>query len=86
MTLRPYNDPEYRAAKAHLAVVWVPCQLQLDGCTERATSPDHQPPLAEHRHVRGTNCCRLVPACHHCNTSSGAATGNRNRHGNALGL
>src|SRR5882672_1705931 len=28
-----------------------------------ATEADHQPPLARHRHVDGSGCCRLVPSC-----------------------
>lgn len=76
---RPYNDPEYRAMKANLARVPTPCQLRLPGCTGRATTPDHQPRIAQHTHRRGTRCCRLIPACHHCNTSDGATSGNTAR-------
>lgn len=79
MAQRPYNDPDYRAMRQALKTRNVPCQLRRPGCTGRATTPDHQPRLSEHHHVRGSGCCRLVPACHHCNVSDGAEHGNRRR-------
>ena len=79
MTLRPYNDPSYRRAKAALKRSVVSCQLQLDGCTGHATTLDHQPRLRDHQHQRGAHCCVLVPACVHCNSSDGATAGNRTR-------
>lgn len=39
----------------------------------RATTLDHDPPLAMHVHREGTGCCRLIPACESCNKSAGAA-------------
>jgi hypothetical protein len=77
-TLSPYNDPEYRAARAWLKAhpdteCWHP------NCTAPATTIDHVPALAEHHHQRGTRCCRLQPACAPCNLGSGAALGNRMR-------
>lgn len=74
--LRPYNDPEYRAAKQHLRRTHVECHF---GCGHRATTPDHVPAIMEHHHVRGTRCCQLLPACHSCNSSHGATIGNRLR-------
>lgn len=76
MILLATNDPEYRAYKRYLATHDVPCWY---GCGRRATSPDHRPRLHEHTHVRGTHCCTLHPACHPCNTSDGATSGNRAR-------
>ena len=77
--LRPYNDPEYRAMKRALKANHIDCQLRRDGCTGRATTPDHQPRISQHTHVRGSGCCQLIPACHHCNSSDGAESGNRQR-------
>jgi hypothetical protein len=77
MLLRATNDAEYRWYKQYLKTHVVACHY--DGCTSRATSPDHRPRLMEHNHVRGSGCCRLLPACAPCNTSDGATHGNRNR-------
>jgi hypothetical protein len=76
MAQRATNDPEYKAFKRYLASVHVDCWY---GCGRRATSPDHQPRLMEHTHVRGAGCCRLLPACRTCNTSDGATAGNSAR-------
>lgn len=72
MAAPAYNDPEYRAAKRWLKTHPTECHLRLDGCTGMATTLDHQPALVDHQHQRGAHCCRLVPACHHCNSSDGA--------------
>jgi len=79
MTPRPYNDGNYRRAKAALKAQPRPCALRLPGCTITATTLDHQPRLAQHTHRRGTACCTLVPACAHCNSSDGATAGNAKR-------
>jgi hypothetical protein len=76
--LRPYNDPEYRAARAWLTAnphvrCWYP------DCDAQATTIDHVPALMDHHHVRGSRCCELRPACRPCNCGSGAAAGNRKR-------
>ena len=82
MKLRPYNDPEYRRARAHLtANPGVTCWH--DGCTNPATTIDHQPPILHHTHQRGTGCCQLRPACERCNKSTGATLGNMNREPNS---
>lgn len=78
---RAYNDPEYRRLQALLKANPQPCQLRLPGCTGKATTPDHQPRLSQHHHVRGSGCCQLVPACHHCNVTDGAEQGQRIRSG-----
>jgi hypothetical protein len=76
--LRPYNDPEYRAARRWLVAnphttCWFP------GCDALADTIDHVPAIMEHTHIRGTRCCELRPACGPHNYSSGAAAGNRQR-------
>lgn len=76
---RPHNDPEYRRLKQALARTPQPCQLRLPGCTDAASTLDHQPRLMQHQHRRGTGCCKLVPACAHCNSSDGATAGNARR-------
>ena len=43
-------------------------------CRQRpATTLDHDPPLAMHRHQErnAANCCRLIPSCEQCNRESG---------------
>ena len=75
--LRAHNDPEYTRAKRALRANPQPCQLRLAGCTGLATTLDHQPRLMDHTHVRGTGCCRLVPACLHCNLSDGGSAARR---------
>jgi hypothetical protein len=80
--LRPYNDPEYRRARATLTALMtyhggtVPC---WKGCGRPATTIDHQPAILEHNHRRGTGCCTLKPSCEHCNKSHGATIGNQQR-------
>lgn len=71
----PYADPEYRAALELLARGEHRCAY----CGAVASSPDHVPAIAEHRHVRGSGCCRLVPACRRCNYGRGARLTNRRR-------
>lgn len=78
VTLRPYNDPDYRAARAWLTAH--PDTLcYFPGCTRRADTIDHKPAIAEHNHVRGSRCCTLHPACRYHNCSHGASMGNRMR-------
>ena len=77
--MRPYNDPDYRRAKQALKARPTSCELQLPGCTGTANTLDHQPRIAQHTHRRGTQCCQLIPACAHCNSSDGATSGNAKR-------
>jgi hypothetical protein len=74
---RPYGEREYRAARAYLAATPVVCAWP--GCTARATSPDHVPPLIEHDHAPGSGCCVLRPLCLTHNSAAGARVGNRRR-------
>lgn len=76
MAAPAYGESGYRAALAVLRADEIPC---ASGCGRRATSPDHVPALADHRHVAGSGCCVLVPRCAPCNLARGAATGNRRR-------
>ena len=36
-----------------------------------ATTLDHDPPLAMHKHREGADCCRLIPSCEECNRRGG---------------
>jgi hypothetical protein len=42
----------------------------------RATTLDHDPPLAMHVHKMGSTCCRLVPSCERCNREGGVLVAN----------
>ena len=69
-------DPAYRGEylreRQLLAAVPTLCQLRIAGvCTGRATSLDHQPPLALHHHVEGSSCCLRIPACLACKLKAG---------------
>ena len=46
------------------------CQLQLPGCTHRATTADHIQPRSKGGTAAMSN---LQAACRHCNSSKGAA-------------
>jgi hypothetical protein len=48
-----------------------PPQLCAHCKRRRATTLDHDPPLATHVHVEGSRCCRLIPACAECNRTGG---------------
>lgn len=74
-----YGERAYRRARAELAAGAVACVHRLEGCTGRATTPDHVPAIAEHAHTAGGDCCVLVPSCASCNLKRGAALGNRRR-------
>jgi hypothetical protein len=43
---------------------------------QRATTLDHDPPIAMHLHREGANCCRLVPSCEGCNREGGRMVAN----------
>lgn len=78
MRLRPYNDPDYRAARAWLTA-HPETRCYRPDCNRQATDLDHTPSIAEHHHVRGARCCTLRPACAHHNRSAGATLGNQMR-------
>jgi len=65
MPRAPYNAP-YQRARLALLIYGGRCK-----CGRRATSLDHQPPLATHTHIEGSGCCRLVPACLPCQRRQG---------------
>lgn len=79
---RPYAEPAYRAARHVIGAGGHRCWY---GCGRPAEVPDHVPPLAEHRHVSGSGCCELRPACRACNERAGAMLGNRRRRVSRLG-
>jgi hypothetical protein len=76
-TLRATNDPEYRAYKRMLDNLDIVCCYP--GCGRRATSPDHQPPLDQHAHLRGSGCCTLRPSCRRHQCQQGARIVNAKR-------
>ena len=57
-----YGDPFYREARA--AMLGLPCELRLPGCTGVADTADHVVPLS-----RGGPDGNLRPACLHCNSA-----------------
>ena len=44
-------------------------------CGAPASELDHVPPLALHRHVEGSGCCRSLPACGPCQQDQALALG-----------
>ena len=70
-----YNERHYVWFRdVYLKANVIPCWH--DGCENRATSPDHYPPISAHTHVAGSGCCRLKPACKGCQDRQGAAIRN----------
>jgi hypothetical protein len=66
----PYQEAGYRRARRLTlgeGVLCTHCGLEL------ATTLDHHPPLAMHKHRAGSGCCRLIPSCVACNAASGVA-------------
>ena len=59
----PYGPRYERVRRAQLGQ---PCQMRLVCDGAPATSTDHDPPLSRHRHVEGSGCCRMQPACWAC--------------------
>ena len=76
--LRPYNDPDYRAARAWLTAN-PSTMCYFTGCNRVATTIDHNPAVAQHHHIRNSGCCSLNPACGPHNFSHGAMIGNMKR-------
>lgn len=78
--VNPYNDPEYRRARAWLTDhPGTRCEINGPDCTGIATTIDHHPALKLHHHRRGSGCCQVRAACGRCNYSTGATLGNRLR-------
>jgi hypothetical protein len=68
MARTPYDEPHYRRVRRlqlGSPVLCAHCQR------DRATTLDHDPPLAMHLHRPGTSCCRLIPSCQECNREGG---------------
>ena len=59
----PYDEAAYRRARAELKANPAPCWV----CGRPGTTVDHVPSLSQHRHVKGSGCCTLRPACARCN-------------------
>lgn len=64
-------DGNYKRERRVLLAQRVPCQLRLVCGGAVADSADHDPPIRQHRHVPGSGCCRLVPACVACQHKQG---------------
>ena len=71
MPRRSAYDRNYRRERQAMLALRLSCHLRLvcDGAV--ADSADHDPPLSLHAHVRGSGCCRLVPACLSCQHHQG---------------
>jgi hypothetical protein len=76
----PYG-PAYERARKRL--LGRPCALRLVCDGAPATSADHVPPLSRHRHVEGSGCCHLQPACTPCQNRQLADLTNETRRGRA---
>lgn len=66
----PYGAPHQARRRAMLRPGAV-CHL----CGAPANELDHVPPIALHRHVEGSGCCRSLPACAECQRRQGAELG-----------
>src|SRR5215471_5697715 len=62
----PY-DKDYRRSRRILLAGSPRCVH----CGEPATQADHQPPLSQHEHVKGSRCCVVVPSCAGCSQTQG---------------
>ena len=70
MARNPYGWAHQRRRRAILRP-GVVCHL----CGAPASELDHVPPLALHRHVEGSGCCRSLPACGDCQRQQAAELG-----------
>jgi hypothetical protein len=61
-----------------------PCELRLVCDGAPASEADHVPPLSRHRHVEGSGCCRLRPACGPCQRRQAVDLANEHRNGSGL--
>lgn len=68
MAIAARNERSYRLAVAQLKRRPRPCWK----CGQPATTIDHVPALAQHRHRPRSSCCQLLPACARCNYAGGA--------------
>ena len=68
MGVKPWNEAHYLRARRLLLGSPVLCAH----CKRaQATTLDHDPPIAMHRHRPDTQCCRLIPSCEPCNREGG---------------
>lgn len=77
----PYG-PAYERERRRL--IGRPCAMRLVCSGARATEAGHVPPLARHRHIEGSGCCRLVPACGPCQRREAVELANETRRGTAV--
>lgn len=73
------TKPQYGARHRHQRDAVLASSRVCVWCGGWATTADHEPAIALHRHTPGADCCRLVPACGPCNSSRGAATARARR-------
>lgn len=78
----PRTTTRWRKLRTQVLSNQPECQLRLAGCTIVATTVDHIHPLRL-RPDLAYEVSNLQAACHHCNSSDGAAMGNRLRGGRA---
>lgn len=74
--------PRYESQRRRL--LGKPCKLRLVCDGARATEVDHVPPVSRHRHVDGSGCCRLQPACGPCQRRQAVDLANETRRGQAV--
>lgn len=77
----PYG-PEYERRRKRM--LGRPCELRLVCDGAPATEADHVPPLARHRHVEGSGCCRLRAACGPCQRRQAVDLANETRRGSSV--
>jgi hypothetical protein len=71
----PHYGARHRAERAAVLAASRVCHW----CGGYATTGDHEPAIALHRHIEGSGCCRQVPACVPCNSKRGAWTARARR-------
>jgi hypothetical protein len=70
-----YNSGAYQAERRRLLAGNPPCIHHGPKCSGTATEADHVPPLSQHDHIPGTNCCVLAPSCGPCAREQGGRLG-----------
>lgn len=79
----PYG-PGYERERRRL--LGKPCRLRLVCSGDPATEADHVPPLSRHRHVDGSGCCKLQPACGPCQRRQAVTLANETRRAAAVAV
>lgn len=78
----PNYGTQYQRRRARL--LGRPCELMLVCAGAPATEADHVPPLSRHRHVEGSGCCRIRPACGPCQRRQAINLHHETRRGRAV--